>query len=69
MKKIKDGTLESERQRLIEELMAMRNGHIGGRRKKVDSRISLVIGLFVFSQLAIGNSIDGCNADDGAFLR
>lgn len=69
MKKIKAVTLESERQRLIVELMAMRNGHTGGRRKKVDFRVSLVIGLIVFFQLAIGNSIDGCKADDGAFLR
>lgn len=35
MKKIKAGTMEPERQRLFEELMAMRSGqHIGGRRKK-----------------------------------
>lgn len=34
MKKIKVGTMEPERQRLFEELMAMRSGeHTGGRRK------------------------------------
>lgn len=37
MKKIKAGTIEPERQRLFEDLMAMRSGeHTGGRRKKVD---------------------------------
>lgn len=35
MKKIKVRTIEPERQRLYEELMAMRSGeHTGGRRKK-----------------------------------
>ena len=35
MKKIKAGTMEPERQRLFEELMAMRSGqHTGGRKKK-----------------------------------
>ena len=34
MKKIKTGTMDSERQRLFEELMAMRSGqHTGGRKK------------------------------------
>lgn len=34
MKKIKTGTLDLERQRLFEELMAMRSGeHTGGRKK------------------------------------
>lgn len=34
MKKIKAGTLDPERQRLFEELVAMRSGeHMGGRRK------------------------------------
>lgn len=34
MKKIKAGTMETERQRLFEELMALRSGqHTGGRRK------------------------------------
>lgn len=38
MKKIKAGTLETERQRLFEELMAMRSGqHTGGCRKKQNS--------------------------------
>lgn len=37
MKKIKAGTLEPERQRLFEELMAMRSGeHTGGRRTSYD---------------------------------
>lgn len=35
MKKIKAGTLEPERQRLFEGLMAMMSGeHTGGRKKK-----------------------------------
>lgn len=35
MKKIKAGTLDPERQRLFEELMAMRSGqHTGGRKPK-----------------------------------
>ena len=34
MKKIKVGTMDPERQRLFEELMAMRSGlHTGGRKK------------------------------------
>ena len=38
MKKIKAGTLESERQRLFEELMEMRSGeHTGGRRRAHDN--------------------------------
>lgn len=41
MKKIKAGTLEPERQRLFEELMAMRSGeHTGGRRKAADKGLS-----------------------------
>lgn len=36
MKKIKVGTMEPERQRLFEELMAMRSGeHTGGMRPRV----------------------------------
>lgn len=37
-KKIKAGMIEPERQRLFEELMAMRSGeHTGGRRKAADN--------------------------------
>lgn len=41
MKKIKTGTMDSERQRIFEELMAMRSGQHTGRRKKNRTQLTV----------------------------